>query len=241
MVGADLANVVNEAALVAAIRDHEAVEARDFSDAIEKIILGAERKVLQSPEDRRRIAYHEGGHAIVGMLTPGADPVRKVSIIPRGMALGVTLSAPEADRFNYDEAYLLGKIKVALGGRVAEELEFGDVTTGAESDIQQVTQLARGMVGRWGMSEAIGFVAVQGSDAQGPLLPGVDAVSESTRELMDREVRRIVDGARDEVRELLARERDKLDSLAEALLGEETLDEAEAYRAAGIDRTPATV
>src|SRR5918997_5088349 len=160
MVGADLANVVNEAALLAALRDHARVEPEDFTDAIEKIILGAARKVVQSDDDRRRIAYHEGGHAIVGMLTPGADPVRKVSIIPRGQALGVTLSAPEMDRFNYDENYLLGKIKVACGGRVAEEVVFGDVTTGAESDIQQVTQIARGMVGRWGMSDEIGFVAV---------------------------------------------------------------------------------
>ena len=203
MVGADLANVVNEAALLAAIRGHDEVQPADFTDAIEKIVLGAARKVLQSEDDRRRIAYHEGGHAIVGMLTPGADPVRKVSIIPRGEALGVTLSAPDADRFNYEERYLRGKIKVALGGRVAEELVFGEITTGAESDIQQVTQIARGMVARWGMSDAIGFVAVQGADAQSPLMPGVESVSESTRELVDREVRRIVDDAHEEVRELL--------------------------------------
>ncbi|MEK6229952.1 MAG: ATP-dependent zinc metalloprotease FtsH [Actinomycetota bacterium] len=239
MVGADLANVVNEAALVAATRDHERVEPADFTDAIEKIVLGAERKVVQSVEDRRRIAYHEGGHAIVGMLTEGADPVRKVSIIPRGQALGVTLSAPEADRFNYDERYLQGKIKVAAGGRVAEELVFGDVTTGAESDIQQVTQIARAMVARWGMSEAIGFVAVQPADGAGPLLPGADQVSESTQELVDREVRRIVEEGLAEVRELLARERDRLDSLAAALLERETLDEADAYAAAGIDRAAA--
>ena len=238
MVGADLANVVNEAALLAAIRSHTQVEPADFTDAIEKIVLGAARTVLQSEDDRRRIAYHEGGHAIVGMLTPGADPVRKVSIIPRGQALGVTLSAPDADRFNYEEHYLRGKIKVALGGRVAEEIVFGEISTGAESDIQQVTQIARGMVGRWGMSEEIGFVAVQGSEAQGPLMPGVEMVSDATRELVDREVRRIVDDAHDEVRDLLERERDKLDDLAGALLTEETLDEADAYRAAGIERTP---
>jgi cell division protease FtsH len=239
MVGADLANVVNEAALVAAARDHDEVKPADFTDAIEKILLGAERKVVQSEADRRRIAYHEGGHAIVGMLTPGADPVRKVSIIPRGQALGVTLSAPEADRFNYDERYLVGKIRVALGGRVAEELVFGDVTTGAESDIQQVTQIARGMVARWGMSEAIGFVAVESSDGAGPLLPGAPEVSEATQELVDAEVRRIVDDAHEDVRELLSRERDKLDLLAEALLREETLDEADAYREAGIERAQA--
>ena len=107
-------------------------------------------------DDRRRTAYHEAGHAIVGMLTPGADPVRKVSIIPRGQALGVTFSAPDLDKFNYDEKYLLGRIRVALGGRVAEEIVFGDLTTGAESDIQQLTAIARRMVGRWGMSRAFG-------------------------------------------------------------------------------------
>ncbi|MGI9081196.1 MAG: ATP-dependent zinc metalloprotease FtsH, partial [Thermoleophilaceae bacterium] len=239
MVGADLANVVNDAALVAAIREHEQVQPEDFTDAIEKIVLGAARKVLQSDEDRRRIAYHEAGHAIVGMLTPGADPVRKVSIIPRGQALGVTLSAPEADRFNYDERYLLGKVKVACGGRVAEELVFGDVTTGAESDIQQVTQIARGMVARWGMSEEIGFVAVQPADGQGPLLPGVSETSEATHELVDREVRRIADEALEDVRVLLEQERPRLDALAEALLREETLDEADAYAAAGIGRVAA--
>ena len=239
MVGADLANVVNEAALLAALRDHARVAPEDFTDAIEKIVLGAARKVVQTEEDRRRIAYHEGGHAIVGMLTPGADPVRKVSIIPRGQALGVTLSAPDADRFNYDENYLRGKVKVACGGRVAEEIVFGDVTTGAESDIRQVTDIARGMVARWGMSEEIGFVAVQPSEGGGPLMPGVPETSEATRQAVDREVQRIAEEALEDVRGLLARERDRLDSLAEALLREETLDEADAYAAAHIDRVAA--
>jgi cell division protease FtsH len=238
MVGADLANVVNEAALLAATRGHEAVQMEDLTDALEKIVLGAERKVVQSEEDRRRIAYHEGGHAIVGMLTPGADPVRKVSIIPRGQALGVTLSAPEADRFNYDESYLRGRIKVALGGRAAEEVVHGDVTTGAESDIQQITEIARRMVGRWGMSPEIGPVAVVSTDGQGPLLPGAEEVSEATQQLVDREVRRIVEEAHDEVRRLLGEHRSKLDALANALLEHETLDEADAYAAAGIERAP---
>ena len=193
MVGADLANVVNEAALLAARRGQERVRQADLTDALEKIVLGTERKVVQSEEDRRRIAFHEAGHAIVGMLTPGADPVRKVSIIPRGQALGVTLSAPDADVFNYSESYLRGKIKVALGGRVAEELAFGTITTGAESDIQQATQIARGMVGRWGMSEEVGFVAVQPVDGAGPLLPGVSETSEATQQLVDNEVRRIIE------------------------------------------------
>jgi cell division protease FtsH len=239
MVGADLANVVNEAALLAALRDRSQVRMDDFTDAVEKIVLGAARNVMQSDEDRRRIAYHEAGHAIVGMLTPGADPVRKVSIIPRGQALGVTLSAPELDRFNYDENYLMSKIKVACGGRVAEELVFGDVTTGAESDIRQVTQIARGMVARWGMSEQVGFVAVETNDGQGPLLPAVPEISPATQQLVDSEVRRIAEEALGEVRALLERERWRLDALAEALLREETLDEPDAYKVAGIDRTPA--
>ena len=160
MVGADLANLVNEASLTAARKDHDRVEFADFTEALEKIQLGTARKVVMTQDDRRRTAYHEAGHAIVGMLTPGADPVRKVSIIPRGQALGVTFSAPDLDKFNYDEKYLLGRIRVALGGRVAEEIVFGDLTTGAESDIQQLTAIARRMVGRWGMSRAFGPIAV---------------------------------------------------------------------------------
>jgi cell division protease FtsH len=172
------------------------------------------------------------------MLTPGADPVRKVSIIPRGPALGVTLSAPEADRFSYDRDYLLGRIKVALAGRVAEKLIFDEVTTGAESDIEQLTQIARQMVGRWGMSEKIGTIAVLPSDGQGPLLPGVSEVSPETQQLVDEEVRRIVADAHDDVVGLLRENRDKLDSLATALLEHETLDQLDAYAAAGVD--PAT-
>ena len=236
MVGAELANLVNEAALLAARRNHERVHYEDFTDALEKIVLGAERKVLISEHDRRRIAYHEGGHAVVGMLTPGADPVRKVSIIPRGQALGVTLSTPEDDRFNYSEEELRAKIRVSLGGRIAEELVFGDATTGAESDIQQVTRIARGMVERWGMSEKVGFLTVSPQDGQSPLLPGAEPVSEATQELVDAEVRRIVDEEYDATERLVGDNRERLDSLAEALLKHETLDEAEAYAAAGIER-----
>src|SRR5881392_1486139 len=139
MVGADLANLANEAALLAARRNHEAVDEADFTDALERIVLGAERQVMLTPEDRRRTAYHEGGHAIVGMLTDGADPVRKISIIPRGMALGVTFASPESDRFNYREPEVKARIKVALGGRAAEEEVFDETSTGAESDIEQLT------------------------------------------------------------------------------------------------------
>src|SRR5215207_3104323 len=241
MVGAELANLVNEAALLAARRGHERVKREDFTDALEKIILGAERKVLISAEDRRRTAYHEGGHAVVGMLTPGADPVRKVSIIPRGMALGVTLSTPEDDRFNYSERELRAKIRVSLGGRAAEELVFGESTTGAESDIQQVTGIARGMVQRWGMSEKVGFLTVAPQDGQSALLPGAEPVSGATQELVDAEVRRIVDEEQDNTERLLAENRERLDSLAEALLERETLDEADAYAAAGIERQHAIV
>jgi cell division protease FtsH len=236
MVGADLANLVNEAALLAARRGHDAVTAADFGDALEKVVLGAERKVMLGPDDRRRTAYHEAGHAVVGMLTDGADPVRKVSIIPRGMALGVTFSAPDADRFNYEERYLRARIMVALGGRAAEEIVFGDRTTGAESDIQQVTQIARQMVGRWGMSPAIGPVAVLPSDGQGPLLPGVAETSEATQRLVDTEVRRLVDEAYDKAAGLLTENRARLDALATALLDRETLDEDEAYAVVGVDR-----
>ncbi len=234
MVGADLANLVNEAALLAARRGHDQVEESDFTDALERIVLGAERKVMMSPADKRRTAYHEGGHAIVGMITEGADPVRKISIIPRGLALGVTFAAPDADRFNYTEQELRAKIKVALGGRAAEEVVFGDLTTGAESDIQQLTQIARQMVGRWGMSKTIGTIAVLPADGQGPLLPGVAEVSAETQQLIDEEVRQLVSAAHDEVLDLLQENRDKLDSLARALLEHETLDQPDAYAAAGI-------
>ena len=234
MVGADLANLVNEAALLAARLGHDSVTEADFSDALEKIVLGAERKIMMLPEDRRRTAYHEAGHAIVGMLTRGADPVRKISIIPRGLSLGVTFSAPDADRFNYTLDELLARIKVALGGRAAEEIVFGDLTTGAESDIQQLTQIARHMVGRWGMSERVGTVAVIPSDGQGPLFPGAPEVSQQTQQLLDDEVRRIVRESHDDVLALLHEHRAKLDALAQALLEQETLDQEEAYAVAGL-------
>jgi cell division protease FtsH len=236
MVGADLANLVNEAALLAARREHEAVEESDFTDALERIVLGAERQIMIGPEDRRRTAYHEAGHAIVGMLTDGADPVRKISIIPRATSLGVTFSAPEADRYNYQERELQARIKVALGGRGAEEIVFAQPTTGAESDIQQLTEIARHMVGRWGMSNTVGPLAVIPVDGRGPLLPGASEVSEHTQQLIDEEVRRIVEEAHQQVVALLRENRDKLDSLAQALLEHETLDENEAYAAAGVTR-----
>jgi cell division protease FtsH len=236
MVGADLANLANEAALLAARRNREVVEESDFSDALERIVLGAERQVMMDAEDRRRTAYHEGGHAIVGMLTEGADPVRKVSIIPRGLALGVTFAAPESDRFTYLEPEARARIDVALGGRAAEEVVFGEGSSGAESDIQQLTEIARQMVGRWGMSAAVGPVAVIARDGTGPFLPGAAEVSSDTQRVVDEEVRRIVDESHQRVVALLRHNRSKLDSLAAALLEHETLDEEAAYAAAEVPR-----
>jgi len=234
MVGADLANLANEAALLAARRGHENVQMSDFTDSLEKIMLGSPRGILLSPADRERTAYHEAGHALVGMLTLGADPVRKVSIIPRGMALGVTLSTPDADRVSYSREELVAKIRVALGGRVSEEVVYGTITSGAESDIQQLTLIARQMVGRWGMSDAVGPLAVLPAEGEGPFLPGSSATSESTQRLLDEEVRRLVEGAHEEVTRLLADHRDQLESLAQALLKAETLDAIDAYAAAGV-------
>jgi cell division protease FtsH len=232
MVGADLANLANEAALLAARREHQRVERADFTDSLEKILLGAPRGIVLSPMDRERTAYHEAGHALVGMLAPEADAVRKISIIPRGMALGVTLSAPDDDKVSYTVEALLAKLKVAVGGRVAEEIVYGTITTGAESDIAQLTAIARQMVGRWGMSDAVGMVAVLSDDGR-LSLPGVGATSESTQQLVDSEVHRLIDSAHGEVTELLTAHREQLDLLAAALLDAETLDGIDAYRAAG--------
>jgi cell division protease FtsH len=230
--GADLAMIVNEAALFAARRGHERVVQQDLTDAIEKTILGTERAVVMSDEDRERTAYHESGHALVGMLTPGADPVRKISIIPRGQALGVTLSTPESDRYGYSRSELVAKIKVSLGGRAAEKVIYGEITTGAESDIQQLTKIARGMVGRWGMSDAIGPLAL-GEGREGGELPGGSPVSPATQQAVDEEAHRIVESAEREVIDLLERERPRLEALARALLEHETLDQPDAYRIAG--------
>jgi cell division protease FtsH len=238
MVGADLRNLVNEAALLAAHRGKDAVGREEFADALEKIVLGAARHILISPEERERTAYHEAGHALIGMLEPGADPVRKVSIIPRGQALGVTFQSPEKDRYGYDELYLRGRMTGLLGGRAAEELVYGAVTTGAESDLEQATMLARHMVGRWGMSDAIGLVTVLPPDGAGPYALAGEVVSEHTRQAVDDEVRRIADECHARALETLRAHRQQLDSLAHTLLERETLDEVDAYAAAGIPHGP---
>ncbi|MFI8292448.1 ATP-dependent zinc metalloprotease FtsH [Streptomyces sp. NPDC085614] len=233
MTGAELANLANEAALLAVKRQQQAVTQSDLSDALEKVQLGAERPLVMPDEERRRTAYHESGHALLGMLQPGADPVRKITIVPRGRALGVTLSTPDADRYAYTEEYLRGRIIGALGGMAAERVVFDAVTTGAESDLEQVTNIARGMVGRWGMSERVGRLTAIPSDAQQAY--GLSAAP-ATLDAVEHEMRRIVDECYESALRQLHDHRDQLDALATALLENETLEEDEAYRAAGITR-----
>jgi cell division protease FtsH len=238
LVGADLANLVNEAALAAAQHGHDTVTGTDLGEAVEKVLLGSVRGIVLSPEEKLSTPYHESGHALLGMLTPGADPVRRVTIIPRGQALGVTVQTPQMDRYGYTEKYLRGRITGALGGRAAEEVVYANVTTGAESDLQQATQLARQMVGRWGMSAAVGPVSVLPPPGQEQPF-GLDGVAPGTRERVDDEVRRLVEECYAEAVETLRRNRERLDRLAHTLLERETLDEDEAYAAAGVARESA--
>ncbi|HET9781816.1 MAG TPA: ATP-dependent zinc metalloprotease FtsH [Candidatus Dormibacteraeota bacterium] len=235
LVGADLKNLVNEAALTAARKGETNVTAADFQDAIEKTLLGSERKLLLSAADRERIAYHESGHALLGLLVPGADPVRKVTIVPRGMALGVTLQSPVDDRFNYGEDYLRARMVGALGGRAAERLVYGIVTTGAENDLQQVTRIAHEMVVRWGMSAKVG--PLNFSDADGSTLQ--KPYSEATGQLIDEEIRRIADECQADAEKLLTDHRQQLDALAHALLKNDSLDEPEILQVTGIASRPA--
>ena len=237
MVGADLANLVNEAALIAARRDEEAVASADLGEALDRLVLGSERRVLISPAERRRTAYHEAGHALAGMLTPGADPVRKVSIIPRGKTLGVTLAAPDADRFSYDETYLRARIDVALAGQAAESLVEEAISTGAENDLREATELARHMAGSWGMSDAIGPMTVLTDPDQAIAYPASSRPSDDTERLLDVEVRRILKASRARVDTLLATHRVALDALAGALVEHETLDERAAREV--VDAAPA--
>ena len=243
LAGADLRNLVNEGALLAARREQSAVRQRDFLDALEKIVLGPERPLLLSRADRERIAYHEGGHAILGLVVPGADPIHRVSIVPRGQALGVTYQRPDSDRYNYPEAYLRARIVGMLGGRAAEEIVYGTKTTGAESDIEQATRLARNMVTRWGMSDKLGMVQL--APRENPYLEtfagrdGARTISEETARAVDEEVRQIIADSHAEARRLLTDHRRELDALAQALLARETLDEDEVLRATGLSRAPA--
>jgi len=233
MVGADLRNLANEAALAAARRGASTVTEMDFTDALEKVELGSERKLSLSPQDRERIACHESGHALLGLLLPGADPVRRVSIIPRGQALGATVQTPVDDRFNYGEEYLRGRITGALGGRAAEQIVYGVVTTGAESDLRIVTAIARQMVTRWGMSPKVGALNLA-DDADAHSMTMTKPYSEDTAALIDEEVKRISDECLAQAVEMLTQHRDKLDALVRALLEHDTLGEDDILRVAGI-------
>jgi cell division protease FtsH len=241
--GADLRNLVNEAALLAARREQNEVRHKDFLDALEKIVLGPERPLLLSRADKERIAYHEGGHTILGLVVPGADPVNRVSIVPRGQALGVTYQRPDSDRYNYPEAYLRARIVGMLGGRAAEEIVYGTKTTGAESDIEQATDLARRMVTRWGMSDRVGMVQL--APRENPYLAGPGAYggarpfSESTAAAIDAEVRKIIGDSHDEAKRLLIAHRKQLDALATALLSRESLSEQEILAVTGLPPAPA--
>jgi cell division protease FtsH len=229
-VGADLRNIVNEAALVAARKGEDSVTRADFDEAIERSVLGLRRPITLGPDERRLIAYHEGGHALMGLLVPGADPVKKLTIVPRGLSLGSTYSQPIDDRYNYPESYLRGRIILALGGRAAEEVAYGAVTTGAESDLQQVNQIARSMVARYGMSPKLGPLNLtQPGDGA-----AAEHFSEETARLLDEEVRRIVEECHREAVRLLTENRDRLDRLAEAVLKKDTLDQEEIYAATGL-------
>lgn len=239
--GADLRNLVNEAALLAARRDQQAVHQKDFMDSLEKIVLGPERPLILSPADRERIAYHEGGHAILGLLVPGADPVNRVTIVPRGQALGVTYQRPESDRYNYSEDYLRARIVGILGGRSAEEIVFGSRTTGAENDIEQATNIARGMVTRWGMSDRLGMIQLapkMNPYLHNPLTANGAAkpFSDHTAQAIDEEVLRIIGECHEEARRLLQEYRQQLDALAEALLQNETLNEQEILQVTGLKK-----
>jgi cell division protease FtsH len=245
LAGADLRNLVNEAALLAARREQDEVHHKDFLDSLEKIVLGPERPLILSREDRERIAYHEGGHAVLGLLVPGADPVHRVSIVPRGQALGVTYQRAESDRYNYPEGYLRARVIGMLGGRAAEEVVFGTRTTGAQNDIEQATRLVRDMVTRWGMSDRLGMVNL--APRENPFLGALDGnggsrpYSEQTANAVDAEVLRIIRESHEEAKRLLTEHRGALDALAKALLERETLDEREILDATGLDPAPALV
>src|SRR4051812_48641437 len=240
--GAELRNLVNEAALLAARRARDKVQQQDFLDALEKIVLGPARPILLSRDDRERIAYHEGGHAILGLVVPGADPVHRVTIVPRGQALGVTYQRPDSDRYNYPEAYLRARIVGMLGGRAAEEIVYGTKTTGAESDIEQATGLARNMVTRWGMSEKLGMVQL--APRQNQFLGGMGGFGgdkpfgEETARVIDEEVHRIINECHESAKALLRQHRKALDALVAGLLERETLGEQEILEVTGLPPAP---
>jgi len=233
--GADLANLCNEAALIAARAGHNQVSMQDFEEALDRIILGAARSTILSDHDRKVIAYHEAGHALAAWLLPQADPVHKVTIIPHGRALGVTEQVPGEDQVNYSREYLLSRIAVMLGGRTAEEIAIGDITTGAENDLVEATRLARRMVTRWGMGD-LGLMAIA-SDEEQPFLgyelaQGHD-YSEETSARIDRYIQQLLRERHDKVMELLTDARSKLEAIVETLLREETINQDELSKILG--------
>jgi cell division protease FtsH len=233
--GADLANLCNEAALIAARNNHQSVEMTDFEEALDRILLGAARTVLLNDHDRKVVAYHEAGHALVAWLNPAADPVHKITIMPRGQALGVTEQVPGEDRYNYSREYLLARLSVMLGGRAAEETAIGDITTGAENDLVEATRLTRRMITRWGMG-SLGPVALSADDSQ-PFLgyelsQGRD-YSEQTAAQIDQDVQHILEDRYEGVKDLLTRNRGQLDKLAQALLRDETIGQEDLIKILG--------
>lgn len=228
MSGADLANLCNEAALMAARRNARMVEMQDFEKAKDKIIMGPERKSMVMPEEERRnTAYHEAGHALIGRLLPKCDPVHKVTIIPRGRALGVTMSLPEKDRYSYDKEFMLNQIAMLFGGRIAEEVFMGQMTTGASNDFERATQIARDMVTRYGMTDALGpmvYAEQEGEPFLGRSMSKASNISEETMQKVDAEVRRIIDEQYSLARKLIEENADKMHAMAKAMLEWETID-----------------
>ena len=228
MSGADLANLCNEAALMAARRNARTVEMQDFEKAKDKILMGPERKSMVMPEEERRnTAYHESGHALIGKLLPKCDPVHKVTIIPRGRALGVTMSLPEKDRYSYDREYMLNQISMLFGGRIAEEVFMNQMTTGASNDFERATQIARDMVMRYGMTDALGpmvYAENEGEVFLGRSVTKTTNISEQTMQKVDSEVRRIIDEQYALARRLIEEHSDKMHAMAKALLEWETID-----------------
>jgi cell division protease FtsH len=253
--GADLANLVNEAALTAARRNRKEITPSDFEEALDKILLGTTRSGLMNAKEREVVAYHEAGHALVAHFTPGADPLRKVSIVPRGRALGVTVQMPEEDRHNYSRTYLVGRLAMLLGGRAAEIVAYDEVTTGAENDLKEATSLARRMVGLWGMSDDVGPVYLGTGEEHvflGRELVQEKAFSDATSQRLDIAIREMVEAALVQALALNTRFRPQLDALVAALLEHETLDAKQVTEVLGpsspedieagiVPRQPATV
>jgi len=229
--GADLENLVNEAALLAARSNKDRVSMADFEVAKDKVMMGAERKsMIMSQEEKRNTAYHEAGHALVAKLLPGADPVHKVSIIPRGMALGVTMQVPIDDRHSYTREYIVNSLTIRFGGRAAEELILGHITTGASDDIEKATDWARKMVCEWGMSDKLGPMTFGKKEEQiflGRDFTQLQDYSDATAIEIDEEVRRIISSSYRQAKDLLAANIEVLHKIAEALLDKEVLDGAE--------------